>query len=299
MCRSVPARVDDWRARIHHGDGPMGTLIARDVWVPPGMPVVGPTFDLSQVQFIVVHYGAVPWSEERLANATQYWRDTHAYYTNSRGYSIGYNIGCARDGTLWELRGFDIRNAANGSLSPNSKYHDVLAPNPNYKSISLHVILPMDGSYQPKQLDGARQAVQLIRERVGRYLPVIPHSDVVETSCPSDLWRRLIAEGALEPVTPPTPPPPPPPPPLPGANVMDQIICYGTAPTSQNPAVYLLMKGGYKIWMPTPEVWNAHKQLVRDANLPAFKYRNFNADQFRAFGPVFGPKPRRVDEWGV
>ena len=275
-------------------------MISRNVWVDPAMPVVGPAFDLSQVEFIVVHYGAVPWDEERLANSPQYWLDTHAYYTNSRGYSIGYNVGVGRDGTIWELRGFDIRNAANGSLSPNSKYHAVLAPNPNYRSISLHLILPLDGSYQPKQLDGAREAVRLIRERVGRKLTVIPHSDVVETSCPSDLWRRLIAEGALEPTVPPPPPPPPPVPPVPGANVTDQIITYATCPTSKSPAVFLAMKGGYKIWFKDQAAWTAHKQLVKDAGLTAIPYRsNYSPDQFRALGPVLGPRPAKTDDWGV
>jgi len=101
--------------------------------------------------------------------------------------------------------------------------------------------------------------------------------------------------------TPPTPPtPPPPPPPVPGVNVTDQIICYGTAPTSKSPAVYALFKGGYKIWFKDQATWTAHKQLVKDAGLPAIPYRNnYSPDQFRACGPILGPRPANTDEWGM
>ena len=36
-----------------------------------------------------------------------------------RNYTLGYNFGCAPDGDLWEIRGFDIRCAANGCQPVN------------------------------------------------------------------------------------------------------------------------------------------------------------------------------------
>ena len=268
----------------------------RREWVEPGYPVTGPAFDPALVDYIVVHYGAVPWSEERLNDSVRYWRDVQRYYVDSpsRGYSIGYQIGVDRlKGDLWELRGFDFRNAANGTLSSNSPYHDQLSPNPNMKTVSIHVILPMSGEFTTAQLDGCREAVALIRQRCGRYLPVLPHSDVTETSCPGDPMRAAIAAGLLEP----TPPPPPPIPPE-DSLMFDEVFDYVTCEVSSNPGVYCQLRSNRKVWLPNQAAYNAHRELAR-ANGYTFKLRKYSADQFRALGPVVGPRPARVDEWGV
>ena len=268
----------------------------RSDWVEPGYPVTGPAFDPAPVEFIVVHYGAVPWSEERLRDTIGYWRSTQRYYVNDRGYSIGYQWGVARgDASVWELRGFTFRNAANGSLSNSSPYRAQLAPNPNVKTVSLHVILPMSGEYLPHQLDACRAAVAAIRARVGRTLPVIPHSDVTQTSCPGDPMRRAIAAGLLEPVAPPPPPPPPPPP---EAVVFDHVYAYVTSNQSKNPAVFVQLKSNQKVWLPTQAAYNAHREMARTAGY-RFKLLTYSADQFAALGPVIGPRPARTDEWGL
>jgi hypothetical protein len=268
------------------------TWHTRDEWVEPGYPVTGPAFDASSVEFIVVHYGAVPWSEERLRDSVRYWRDTQRYYVDSRGYSIGYQIGVDRAaGDLWELRGFAFRNAANGSLSQSSPYYENLAPNPNHKTVSIHVILPMSGEYLPHQLDGCRAAVALIRARCAKHLPVIPHSDVVSTTCPGDPMRRAIAEGLLEPS--------PPPPPIPPESLMfDDVFCYSTCNEAKTPAIYAQLRNNQKVWLHSVETYEAHKRLAREQGY-TFRLRRFTVDEFRALGPVVGPRPRRVDEWGI
>jgi hypothetical protein len=266
----------------------------RNEWVEAKYPVTGPAFDSSTIEFIVVHYGAVPWGEDRLNDAVGYWRSTQQYYVNSRGYSIGYQLGVDRlKGDVWELRGFDFRNAANGSLDSSSPYHRQLAPNPNHKTVSIHVILPLSGEYLSHQLDGCREAVAMIRERCGKHLPVIPHSDVVATTCPGDPMRDAIRKGLLEPVTPPTPPPLPP-----EILMFDDVFDYVTCPTSATPAIYAQRRDNTKVWLHSQEAWNAHKQLAKEHGF-TFRLRSYNQDQFRALGPVVGPRPRRTDEWGV
>lgn len=281
----------------------MTVMQPRSAWVEPGYPVTGPPFDARPIKYIVVHYGGVNMSEERLRNTVRYFRDTQRDYVDNRGYSIGYQIGVDRFGDLWELRGFDFKNAANNSTWPGSPYYQdwpkssTGQPRPNDVTVSIHVILPLSGEYLPDQLEGCRAAVALIRERIGRSVPVIPHSDVVQTSCPGDPMRAAIAAGLLEPVTPP-PPPPPPPPPVPGVAVFDDVISYASCPTSQNPAIYALMRGGYKYWFKDGAAWNAHKALAKKQN-KTFALVNYTSDEFRALGPVIGPKPDRTDGWGV
>jgi hypothetical protein len=272
------------------------TLHRRSEWVEAAYPVTGPAFDASRVEFIVVHYGAVPWSEERLRDSVRYWRDTQRYYQNDRGYSIGYQWGVDRiKGDVWELRGFDFRNAANGTLSASSPYHDQLAPSANVRTVSIHVILPMSGEYLTHQLDGCRDAVAMIRERLGRKVPVIPHSDVNATSCPGDPLRRAIAQGLLEP----TPTPPKPNPPMPPEVLMfDQVYDYVTCADSRTPAIYAQLRSNQKVWLHSPEAWDAHKRLAK-ANGYSFALRRYSIDEFRALGPIVGPRPRRVDEWGI
>jgi hypothetical protein len=274
----------------------MTTIHPRTAWVTT-LPVTGPAADLRSVKYIVVHYGAVPWNEARLRNSPQYIRDTHAYYVNSRGYSVGYNFFVGRDGSLWEARGFDIRNAANGRLSTNSPLFSELSPQANNRTISIHVILPLDGSYEPVQLDGVRNLVSIIRARCGAELPIVPHSDIVETSCPTDLWRRMIAGGDLEPRS---PQPDPPVPPIPPEQfpMFDDVVCYSTCPASSNPAMYAQLRNNTKVWLHSQNVWAAHKRLAKERGF-TFRVESFSVDEFRALGPVVGPRPRRTDEWGV
>jgi hypothetical protein len=201
----------------------MSVRLPNTAWIEPGYPVTGPPLgDKDNILFIVVHYGGVPWPESKLANSVQYWRDTQRYYVDGRGYSIGYQEGTGRDGSEWELRGRTLRNAANSSTWTGSPYfatwvrntpkHVIDAtgkPNPNYCTYSLHVILPMDGKLAPGQLEGIRSAILKIWTWLGRMVPVIPHSDVVRTSCPGDPIRALIKSGAIYPQPAPVPTPPP------------------------------------------------------------------------------------------
>jgi hypothetical protein len=189
----------------------------RNEWVVPSQPVTGPSFDAKKIKYIVVHYGAVPWSEDRLRNAAQYWRDTQAFYlSKTPPYSIGYQIGVDRVGELWELRGFDFKNAANNSTWKGSPYYEEWPldargiPRPNDVTVSIHVILPMNGELAPGQQEGIANAVALIRKVIGRDVPVIPHSDVVQTTCPGAPLRQLIRSGAFDPQKPEPPAPEPP-----------------------------------------------------------------------------------------
>lgn len=98
--------------------------------------------------------------------------------------------------------------------------------------------------------------------------------------------------------TPPPVEPEVPPTPFPGGNNMDHLIEFVSCPTSTNPAIYLRWQGGYKTWMPNPAAFNKAKDMAKAAGKSA-KTVNYDADSFRALGPIFGPRPARVDDWGV
>jgi len=269
---------------------------ARAEWELPTMPVTGPfRFDPQPISHIVVHYGAVPWPEERLRDSKRYWRDTQAYYVQSQGYSIGYQWGVGRDGSLWELRGADFRNAANSSTWSGAPVK--FPGNPNLSTVSIHVILPMDGTLAPGQLEGVQRMVGHIWSVLGRQVPVIPHSDVTRTTCPGDPMRALIRSDAVLPTAPPPPPPPPITPP--GAATVDDFIEYVTYPGSKVPAVFARWRSGFKTWMGDPEMFQAHQRLVAAEGKSTTIRTVTDVHTFRALGFVFGPVHPAHDDWGV
>jgi len=277
----------------------------RSEWVEPANPVTGPAFEPGRVKWIVLHYGGVDWSESRLRDPVRAWRDKQRDYSHRRGYSIGYQWGVDRDGELWELRGFDFRNAANGTTWPGSPLTaEFGGVNPNHLTVSMHVLLPLSGAYTPEQLAGVRACVAMIWQRLGRKVPVVPHSDINRTSCPGDPLRTAISGGSVLPVDP-TPEPLPTPEP-PGGPTVDQLICIARCTEGAITATCAVWAGGYKTWVAKlgPFVEWAQSQgstVTRESVV------NVGADVFRAMGPVLGARPHLItatgkfesDAWGV
>lgn len=94
----------------------------------------GPALNRSAILDIVIHYTGGNTSinsDEDMARLLarindQYMRDPN------RGYSIGYNFGCAyHNGDLWDARGEDLRCAANGCQLVNVPAVAILVPTPN------------------------------------------------------------------------------------------------------------------------------------------------------------------------
>ena len=87
----------------------------------------GPSQDQGAVRQITIHYNGGNSDldgPDNIFQDTDYARVLGAmnddYWTNpDRKYALGYNFGCAPDGDLWEIRGFDIRCAANGCQPVN------------------------------------------------------------------------------------------------------------------------------------------------------------------------------------
>lgn len=99
--------------------------VRRIDWINPAQPVSGPRIDWTRIDTVVLHYTAaanVPDGDgdpDTVTESPEYlFRYIRAvqndYLTNpNRGYSIGYNAAVDAWERRWELRGDDIKSAAN------------------------------------------------------------------------------------------------------------------------------------------------------------------------------------------
>jgi hypothetical protein len=168
------------------------TLIARSAWQNPAQPVVGPASTLNSVVRIVVHYTA---AARIPADVPGYLRAIQNDYTTNRGYSIGYNWAVGQDGRAWELRGFDIRCAANSGVNDTS----------------LAILMLVDGQdpANAAMVNTTRQLVALIRTRAPGAQRIVGHQQVGSTGCPGAGLQAQVAAGVFEPQPEPAPSPPP------------------------------------------------------------------------------------------
>jgi hypothetical protein len=164
----------------------------REDWQDPDQPVTGPTMNLSTVDLLPAHYTADNVIPDDIP---QYLRNMQAYYLSNRGYSVGYNFAIDQTGEAWELRGFDIKCAANKDMN----------------EVTIAVLCMVDGAdaMNPAMVDTFTQLGAQAQDVVGRNLLVVGHRDIGSTSCPGDGIYGQVQAGLLEPGTPTQPEPPP------------------------------------------------------------------------------------------
>lgn len=180
----------------------MSSLTPRVAWVDPKLPVTGPKGDLSKINRIVIHYPGVNPGALNLDNPPAVLRSTHVYYMHkSPPYAIGYNFATFPSGRF-ELRGFDIKNAAN--------------LNHNDDTLSINVMVNGQDEATPMQVTYTQDMVADIWARLGRQVPLVAHGDLsgAQTACPGAGIRRQLAAGLFlpqthkpDPIDPPTPAP--------------------------------------------------------------------------------------------
>lgn len=166
------------------------TIRPREDWQDPGQPVVGPAMQLWSVELLPAHYTAANVIPD---DVPAYLRSIQNDYTVNRGYSIGYNFAVDQTGTAWELRGFDIKCAANKDMN----------------DVTIAVLCLVDGAEAMNPAMSATfQSVGAEAQRaVGRPLLVVGHRDIGSTACPGDGIYQQVTTGQLEPGDP-TPPEP-------------------------------------------------------------------------------------------
>jgi hypothetical protein len=177
----------------------------RDEWQSGAEPVTGPSADLLTLRYITIHYNGSSADLDgddgvyQDADYAELLRAMQSSYLSSRGYSLGYNSGIAPNGDEWEIRGLDIRSAANGCTEVNL---------PGY---AIQVTVPeIDAPPTAEQILGVRQAVARVRAAAAAAGNLDPlelngHRDVRPlcgtggTACPGEPLAGLLAAGELEP----------------------------------------------------------------------------------------------------
>jgi|GEM_PF-6919559 hypothetical protein len=190
---------------VSGGYGPF-TVHPREDWEESAYPVDGPDMDLRDLEYITLHYNGVAadldgdddvYTDD---DTVEDLRNTQTYTLGSTGYSSGYNVEIAPDGDEWEIRGYDIRNAASGCVEVNQ---------PGF-TLRISTASP-EAAPTPAQIEGARAAILRIREAAAaagnpNFLYLNGHRDVRPlcedgggTACPGEPIYALLLEGRFEP----------------------------------------------------------------------------------------------------
>jgi hypothetical protein len=155
----------------------------RTEWQTAGEPVTGPGALPAQWQAVVYHYpGSSATPPLTLNGLFALCRSMqHSYLTDpNRGYSLGYNYVVGFNGELVEVRGLDIRNAANNGVPSKSGVQ-----NYNGYTVSVQFVVKGDAPATSAQLNAAAWLhVNVIEPHVGRVLRVEGHGTKDATPCP-------------------------------------------------------------------------------------------------------------------
>lgn len=268
----------------------------RSQWEEPGWRIGdhtgSPPVDLAALQWIVLHYPAGPLPT---VSHVAWLRQLQRYSVNSRGYSLYYNWSIWTTGERGEIRGYDYRNAANDAPGRPG--------NENLQSVSLLLVVGGSGTTAagatPPQIVAVREAVAEIRARCGRHLPIIGHGDLEPTGCPGGGISAQLADGLFEPTQTPTPTPPTP---APGDDDMTTVLVLEDA---RNGAWYRC-GADTKSWIRDGNMAAQIIARLEETNASGVaidgmrytKLTNGNIDFIRSTGPIVGPVPAGVDEYG-
>lgn len=166
----------------------------RESWQDPKLPVTGPTVAASAIDTAVIHYTA---SLKIPADLDAFHRSMQRDYVTNRGYSLGYRWSVAQSGVVYQIRGWDLKSAA------NAKHNDHTEP--------ILVLVDGDAPASPAAVASVQAIIAESQRRSGRTFAITGHGQLsgAATSCPGLGLRAQIAAGVFTPTIA-TPPPPTP-----------------------------------------------------------------------------------------
>jgi hypothetical protein len=164
-------------------------------------PMSGPSQDRSQVVELVIHYNGGNadldgpdniFQDDDYAKVLAAMNDS---YWATRGYALGYNFGLGPDGDLWEIRGVDLRCAANGCQAVN-------VPGVAIQVTTTAITAPPTAA----QVDALKNDwVPWVRRQYPNVLDVVGHRDVnprcanpTGTVCPGPQLYPLVQSGYFD-----------------------------------------------------------------------------------------------------
>jgi hypothetical protein len=161
-------------------------ITTRAGWQDPAVPVSGPESTPFEWQWNTLHWPGGNCGSD----PPSVLRSMQASWMNSKGYSLGYNFAVWPDGSGWEIRGWDIRCAANGDQTVNRPGVAILLAVPN-----------VDTAPTDAMIATVREIVGATRSMVSQTLIVNAHRDVrpEPTQCCGEVIVGMIAAGVFEP----------------------------------------------------------------------------------------------------
>jgi hypothetical protein len=199
----------------------------RASWQDPRKPVTGPLMVWRNVDTIAIHYTAADNlidgdPGEHASNLPAYMRSMQSAYLSSRGYSLGYNVSVDWLGGSWEIRGVDIRCAANKGW--------------NERTFAILMLVDGDDMATTHAAAEVRRIVAECERLAGRVLRIAGHGEIGATACPGSGLRAQITIGEFSPRWNPAPPPPPPVlPPVPPLEVTKMLTIVGNDDDRNDP----------------------------------------------------------------
>ncbi|MFE2106630.1 peptidoglycan-binding protein [Kitasatospora sp. NPDC059463] len=149
-------------------------------------------------QGVKVHYLGAAYSAGEHGTCAAYMRKVQNSHMDGNGWSdFAYNLAVCEHGYVFEGRGRNAQNAANGNTTLNRNHFAVLA----FVGDSGHT------SPTAEQVAGLRDAIAYLREN-GAGREIRGHRDGYATDCPGAPLYELVTSGALEPDTTPSGPAP-------------------------------------------------------------------------------------------
>lgn len=173
----------------------------REVWVEPAYPFTGsPPFPgWGAMEYIAIHY---PGGGKKDPVPIQEMRSMQRDYKTNRGYNLGYGWVIFPDGSVWESRGFDYKNAANNG----DKDEVTNGQNMNNISFSIMIYVYQQAAANDLQIASVQAIVDYAFEQKGWEIPLRPHSYSDSTSCPGSGILDQLNAGVFLPVDNPIPP---------------------------------------------------------------------------------------------
>lgn len=148
-----------------------------------GHPVVGTN------QGVKIHYLGGPYHADEHSTCAGYMRKVQNSHMDGNGWSdFAYNLAVCEHGHVFEGRGRNAQNAANGNTTLNRNHFAVLA----FVGDSGHT------GPTAEQVAGLRDAIGYLRAN-GAGREIRGHRDGYATECPGPALYELVRSGALEP----------------------------------------------------------------------------------------------------
>lgn len=140
---------------------------------------------------VKIHYLGTPYDAGDHSTCAAYMRKLQNYYMDSLGWADwAYNFGVCEHGYVFEGRGLNAQNAANGNTTLNRNH------------FAVNLFVGSSGSTSPtaEQIEGAKDAIAYLRAH-GAGNEIKGHRDGYATECPGPAIYKLVNSGAFEPGT--------------------------------------------------------------------------------------------------